>query len=184
LNYLKYVANKYINYLTRLTFKKITNSIIIMNKNRQLDGTPWQQMTQIVEFHETRLNRLDAFAKETLSKTGGDSGEMEERVQTLEEHSVIVMSSIEETSKTLSEMSASIANGITKSNKSLAESKKIITSARILPTKLAVVTEKFRLLSDKVEELMEKITALEERLDEKTMNNITLNIDETTKSDK
>jgi hypothetical protein len=31
-----------------------------------------------------------------------------------------------------------------------------------------------------VEELMEKITALEGRLDEKTMNNITLNIDETT----
>merc|ERR1712166_62052 len=157
--------------------------IMNKNQNRQLDGTAWQQMTQIVEFHETRLNRLDAFAKETSSKTGGDS-EMEERVQTLEEHSEIVMSSIEQTSKTLSEMSASIANGITKSNKSLAESKKLITSARILPTKLTVVTEKFRLLSDKVEELMEKITALEERLDEKTMNNITLNIDETTKSDK
>jgi len=156
-----------------------------MNKKqpRQLDGSGWQQMTQIVEFHETRLNRLDSFAKETFSKTGdGDSG-MEERVQTLEEHSEIVMSSIEETSKTLSDMSANIANGITKSNKSLAESKKLTTSARMLPTKLAVVTEKFRLLSDKVEELMEKITALEGRLDEKTMNNITLNIDETTKND-
>ena len=153
-----------------------------MNKkqSRQLDGSGWQQMTQIVEFHETRLNRLDSFAKETLSKTGGSDDGLEERVQTLEEHSEMVMSSIEETSKTLSDMSANIANGITKSNQSLAESKKLTTSARMLPTKLAVVTEKFRLLSDKVEELMEKITALEGRLDEKTMNNITLNIDETT----
>jgi len=152
-------------------------------QSRQLDGSGWQQMTQIVEFHETRLNRLDSFAKETLSKKGGDDNGLEERVQTLEEHSEFVISSNEKTSKSLSEMSAIISNGISKSNKSLAESKKLITSARILPTKLAVVTEKFRLLSDKVEELMEKITALEGRLDEKTMNNITLNIDETTKND-
>ena len=53
-----------------------------MNKKqpRQLDGSGWQQMTQIVEFHETRLNRLDSFAKETLSKTGdGDGGMVEWR---------------------------------------------------------------------------------------------------------
>ena len=28
---------------------------------RQLEGNGWQQMTQIVNFHETRLNRIDNF---------------------------------------------------------------------------------------------------------------------------
>ena len=151
---------------------------------RQLSGNGWQQLTQIVEFHEKRLNRLDKFAGETVKskKEGGDS-ELEERLVNLEEHSNIVMTSMEQNTENMAEISTSVANGITKSNKSLAESKKIATSTRVFPAKLSVMTEKFRVLSEKVEGLIGKIEELEQQLSNKSMNNITFDIDGTGETD-
>ena len=153
------------------------------SKPRQLEGNGWQQMTQIVNFHETRLNRIDNFirSKEMGNKQSNNegSGDLEKRVETLEEHSIIVTNNMEKNGKSLSDFSAELAKSITKSSKSAADTKKLATATRTFPTKLAVMTEKFRLLEEKVEELMNKIETLEKKPEDKKSNNITLDIEET-----
>ena len=151
-------------------------------KTRQLEGNGWQQMTQIVNFHETRLNRIDNFisSKEMGNQQSNneDSGDLEKRVETLEEHSIIVTNNMEKNGKSLFDFSSEFAKAMTKSNKSEADTKKLATATRTFPTKLAVMTEKFRLLEEKVEELMNKIETLEKKHEDKKINNITLDIEE------
>jgi len=150
---------------------------------RQLEGNGWQQMTQIVNFHEKRLNRIDNFirSKEMGNKQSNNEGggDLEKRVETLEEHSIIVTNNMEKNGKSLSDFSAEFAKSITKSSKSAADTKKLAIATRTFPTKLAVMTEKFRLLEEKVEELMNKIETLEKKPEDKKSNNITLDIEET-----
>ena len=157
------------------------------SKPRQLEGNGWQQMTQIVQFHETRLNRIDNYIKsKEMTKqelNNEDSGDLEQRVETLEEHSIIVTNTMEKNSKSLSDFSTDFAKAMTKSNKESAEQKKLATATRTFPTKLAVMTEKFRLLEEKVEELMNKLETLETKSDNKKSNNITLDIEENDESE-
>lgn len=150
---------------------------------RQLEGNGWQQMTQIVNFHETRLNRIDKYikSKKEMGKqesNNEDNVDLEQRVETLEEHSIIVTNNMEKNGKSLFDFSSEFAKAMTKSNKSEADTKKLATATRTFPTKLAVMTEKFRLLEEKVEELMNKIETLEKKHEDKKFNNITLDIEE------
>ena len=64
---------------------------------RQLPGNGFQQMSQILQFHEKRLNKLDTAMGGVIDTVGGGGGsdEVGERVSSVEDSMGVVMASLE-----------------------------------------------------------------------------------------
>tara|TARA_R110001592_G_scaffold266672_1_gene532390 strand:+ start:1024 stop:1503 length:480 start_codon:yes stop_codon:yes gene_type:complete len=145
---------------------------------RQLPGNGFQQMSQILQFHEKRLNKLDTAMGGVIDTVGGGGGsdEVGERVSSVEDSMGVVMASLEASAQNVVKIGSVVDAAHSASEKALGDTKKLETTVRNFPTKLAVVTEQFRLLTSKVEGLLSKVTALEEKMEK----NVTLSVSETT----
>jgi hypothetical protein len=145
---------------------------------RQLPGNGFQQMSQILQFHEKRLNKLDTAMSGVIDTVGGGGGsdEVGERVSSVEDSMGVVMASLEASAQNVVKIGSVVDAAHSASEKALGDTKKLETTVRNFPTKLAVVTEQFRLLTSKVEGLLSKVTALEEKMEK----NVTLSVSETT----
>ena len=145
---------------------------------RQLPGNGFQQATQILQFHEKRLNKLDTAMVSVMKNIGGGGGsdEVGERVSSVEDSMGVVMASLEASAQNVVKIGSVVDAAHSASEKALGDTKKLETTVRNFPTKLAVVTEQFRLLTSKVEGLLSKVTALEEKMEK----NVTLSVSETT----
>ena len=143
------------------------------NISKELSGSPWQQMTQIIRFHETRLNRLENYVKEKGLETEG-GGDFSDRLIGIEEHMNIVMESLQASAVNVQKIGGEVSKANKASLTALDESRKVSTTARTFPTKVAVLQEKCRLLDEKVEKMSQTIIALESKLEQ----NITLDIHE------
>jgi len=145
---------------------------------RQLPGNGFQQMSQILQFHEKRLNKLDTAMGGVIDTVGGGGGsdEVGERVSSVEDSMGVVMASLEASAQNVVKIGSVVDAAHSASEKALGDTKKLETTVRNFPTKLAVVTEQFRLLTSKVECLLSKVTALEEKMEK----NVTLSVSETT----
>lgn len=147
------------------------------NNSKELSGTPWQQMTQIITFHETRLNRLEKYANEKEKGSNPESGgDLSDRLIGMEEHMNIVMESLQASAENVQKIGGEVSKANKASLTALDESRKVSTTARTFPTKVAVLQEKCRLLDDKVEKMLQTISALESKLE----HNLTLDINEDT----
>ena len=107
---------------------------------------------------------------------GGGSDEVGERVSSVEDSMGVVMASLEASAQNVVKIGSVVDAAHSASEKALGDTKKLETTVRNFPTKLAVVTEQFRLLTSKVEGLLSKVTALEEKMEK----NVTLSVSETT----
>ena len=145
---------------------------------RQLPGNGFQQMSQILQFHEKRLNKLDTAMSGVIDTVGGGGGsdEVGERVSSVEDSMGVVMASLEASAQNVVKIGSVVDAAHSASEKALGDTKKLETTVRHFPTKLAVATEQFRLLTSKVEGLLSKVTALEEKMEK----NVTLSVSETT----
>lgn len=143
---------------------------------RQLGGNGWQQMSQILGFHEQRLNRLDGTMGEVVGNTDSTNDDgVTERVTSVEDNMGVVMASLEASALNIVKIGSVVDGANSSSQKALGDVKKLETTVRNFPTKLAVVTEQFRLLTAKVDDLLAKMDKLEEKLEK----NVTLTVSET-----
>ena len=147
---------------------------------RQLGGNGWQQMSQVLGFHEQRLNRLDSTMGEVVGNTGSTNDDgVTERVTSVEDNMGVVMASLEASAQNIVKIGSVVDGANSSSQKALGDVKKLETTVRNFPTKLAVVTEQFKLLTVKVDDLLAKVSKLEEKLEK----NVTLTVSETTEDE-
>tara|TARA_B110000858_G_scaffold70856_1_gene82267 strand:- start:4636 stop:5103 length:468 start_codon:yes stop_codon:yes gene_type:complete len=150
------------------------------NNSKELSGTPWQQMSQIITFHETRLNRLEKYTNEKEKRSNPESSsDFTDRLVGMEEHMNIVMESLQASAENVQKIGGEVSKANKASLTALDETRKVSTTARTFPTKVAVLQEKCRLLDDKVEKMSQMITALESKLAQ----NVTLDVNEDTEDE-
>ena len=160
-----------------------------MEAQRELKGSALQQAWQVLQFHETRLNRISNWIEEneqqTIEKKSTDEdGDFEERVSGIEENLAVIMESIQNATVTSSDATNEAKTASKTAKLALTELKKANTLSRTFPTKLSVVEEKFRLLSEKVNKVLTPVENDEEvkdnvdDTDENSSGQISLDISE------